>query len=638
MQEFRRFVRGPVGKVLLALIILPFVISGFYGYFVGGGGQSTVAEVEGSKITSSYVRSRTDRLRQMIRQQSPNISESMLDSFIHPRMVLEGIINEQLVIAAADNAGMAFSDVQAATLIRANPAFAQDGRFSEALFEQLVRAQGMTPRGYLDGLRQDHISQQYRNAFVTTDFALPVELDTRRRLATQRRDLSYARLTVDSLRQAMTVSDQEVQAFYQQHQSEFMRPEQLKVHYLLLDPEHYQDAVNITDEQIETEYQARKAMRENASTTREVAHILIAVNDERDREAALARAEQARATLEKGESFAAAAMDYSDDPASAANGGSLGTLGQGALPDSLETALADLKVGEVSQPVISDAGVHLLKILKEDRQTMPPLDQVRDRIAADLRQAQARSMLAEDMARLEELAYEHSDLEVPAEQLGLTVRRTDWVDLDHLPPALNSDPVREALTGVSVREEGHNSDLLDLGNDQYAVVRLGDAQPAEPLALDEVRNDISARLKRQKAREQVEALADKISDQLKEGADLTRLAALMDAPVEHGKDVQRGAAEPAEEVVNAAFSAPRPTEEAPSPVQSVTLANGDLVVFQVTAVEDGNAQALDDAQRRQALQGLAQGEGQRSFQQVMGYLHQALDVQVHADRLGKANP
>lgn len=638
MQEFRRFVRGPLGKVLLALIILPFVISGFYGYFVGGSGQNTVAEVEGSKITSRYVQSRTDRLRQMIRQQSPSISESMLDSFIHPRMVLEGIINEQLVIAAADNAGMAFSDVQAATLIRANPMFAQEGSFSEPLFEQLVRAQGMTPRGYLDGLRQDHISQQYQNAFVATGFALPVELETQHRLAAQRRALSYARLTVDSLRQAVTVSDQDVQAFYEEHQSDFMRPEQLKVRYLLLGPELYQDAVNITDQQIETEYQARKAMRESASTTREVAHILITVNDERDREAAMARAEQARAALEKGESFAEAAREYSDDPASAANGGSLGMVGQGALPDSLETALADLKVGEVSQPVISDAGVHLLKILKEDRQTMPPLDQVRERIAADVRQSQAQSMLAEDLAKLEELAYEHSDLEVPAEQLGLTVRSTDWVDLDHLPEALNTDQVRQALDSASVREDGHNSDLLDLGNGQYVVVRLEGTQPAEPLALDEVRDNISARLKRQKAREQVEALAGQARDQLNEGADLAQLAALMDAQVEHGKDIQRGAAEPAEEVVNVAFSAPRPTEGTPSPVQLLTLANGDLVAFQVTAVEDGNTEALDEAQRSQALRNLASGEGQSSFQQVMGYLHQALDVQVHADRLGKANP
>ena len=114
MQEFRRFVRGPVGKVLLAAIILPFVISGFYGYFTGGGSGDVVAEVEGNKITRSMVNQRVERVRDMLRQQSPNIDPSMLDSFVRPEMVLEGLVNEQLILAAAQNANLAFSETQAA--------------------------------------------------------------------------------------------------------------------------------------------------------------------------------------------------------------------------------------------------------------------------------------------------------------------------------------------------------------------------------------------------------------------------------------------------------------------------------------------------------------------------------------------
>lgn len=637
MQEFRRFVRGPVGKVLLALIILPFVISGFFGYFTGGGGQDTVAEVEGSKITGTYVNSRTDRLRQMIRQQSPNVSEAMLDSFIHPRMVLEGIINEQLVIAAAKNAKMEFSDVQAAALIRANPAFVENGRFSDEVFEQLVRAQGMTPRGYLDGLRQDHISQQYNNAFAVTGFALPEELATERRLSEQRRDLSYTRLAVDGLRQQVAVSDQDVKAFYDENQSEFMRPEQLRIGYVLLNPEEYQDRIEINDDQINAEYQARKSRRENASTTREVAHILVTTDKDRDQKAAIARAEQARAALDKGESFAEVAKEYSDDSASAAKGGSLGTVSKGALPDSLEAALADLKVGEVSQPVVSDAGVHLVKIIKEDRQTMPPLDQLRDGIVADLRKGQAEAKLSEDVAKLEELVYEHGDLKVPAEQVGLKVHTSDWVDLQNLPAELNNDQVREALTSDTVREQGHNSDLLDLGNNHYAAVRLEETQPAEPLPIGEVRDDISARLKLEKARAKAEKLAGEAREQLEHDADLEKIATLLGTQVQHKAGVERGASEPAEEVVAAAFSTVKPKEDAPSRIQLVTLGNGDVVAFQVTKVEDGDPQKLDADQQRQVLEEKAQGDGQRSIRQVMDYLHQTYDVSVHADRLGRAD-
>ena len=191
MQEFRRFVRGPVGKVLLAAIILPFVISGFYGYFTGGGSGDVVAEVEGNKITRSVVNQRVERVRDMLRQQSPNMDPSMLDSFVRPEMVLEGLVNEQLILAAADNAKLAFSEKQAARDIYQVPLFQENGRFSEIRFERELRSRGLTPQGYIQGLRQDMLKEQYRSGFMATNFALPTELQEQRRLGEQVRDIRY---------------------------------------------------------------------------------------------------------------------------------------------------------------------------------------------------------------------------------------------------------------------------------------------------------------------------------------------------------------------------------------------------------------------------------------------------------------
>ena len=641
MQEFRRFVRGPVGKVLLAAIILPFVISGFYGYFTGGGSDSTVAEVEGNKITRAYVNSRTQQLRQMLRQQSPNINESMLDSFIRPQMVLQGIVNEQLMISAAYNADMAYSDTQAAREIRDNPAFADNGAFSETRFEQLVRAQGMTPQGYLEGIRQERVSQQYRAAFAATDFALANELTERRRLGEQRRDIRYVRLGLDRLRSNVSVSDQEVDAFYKEHQGEFMRPERLRVRYLELTPDHYRDRIDITDEQVAAEYQARKQMRENASSRRQVAHVLIAVNDDREEEAALARAREARQALESGEDFAKIAAEYSDDAATASNGGELGTVEPGDLPESLDKALEKLSVGDVSEPVVSDAGVHLLKLESEQKVEMPPLAEMRDQIVSDLSRAQAESMLSEDLVTLEELIYEHANLEVPAEQLNLPLETTDWVTLQNLPAPLNNDQVRQALNSDAVREQGHNSDLLDLGGDRFVAVRLQDTQAAEPLPLDQVRNDIVAQLRLRKARDEAAKLADQARAAVEDdGADLNQVAEMLSSAVEEESGLQRGAAEPDMAVSDAAFATPRPADGETSGIRFVDLRNGDLVAFQVTGVQDGALEALPDEQKRQALQELSRVEGERTFRQVMTFLRDSLDVELHPNRLadGESQP
>jgi len=635
MQEFRRFVRGPVGKVLLAAIILPFIISGFYGYFTGGGSDSAVAEVEGNKISRGYVSSRTQQLRQMLRQQSPDINESMLDSFIRPEMVLQGIVNEQLMIAAARNADMAFSDGQAATLIRNNDVFYENGRFSETQFERMVRAQGMTPQGYLESLRQERISQQYRNAFASTDFALPDELAEQRRLGEQRRDIRYVRLDVNSLRGNTQVSDQEVADFYQQNQAEFMRPEQLRVRYLELSPERYADQVEISDAQLNEEYQARKQMRENAAVRREVAHVLISVNDQRDENAAIARAREARQALDQGDSFADVARQYSDDAATAGSGGNLGRVGQGSLPEALDEALADMDVGEVSEPVVSDAGVHLLKVIEEERPEMPSLADMREQIVADLQRAQSDSLLAEDLVTLEELVYEHSDLQVPAEQLGLELQTTDWVSMQNLPPALNNDRVREALNSDGVREQDRNSDLLEVSSGRFVAVRVEEIQEAEPLPLADVSSDIRAQLRLSKARARARELGEQARQAVEEGADLEAVAEQLNGDVEEQADLQRGASEPAMEVVDAVFSTSRPAEGESSPVRFVNLRNGDLVAFELSAVEDGAVDALEPEQQRQALQELARVEGERGFRQVTAFLRDSLDVELHPERLSQ---
>lgn len=625
MQQFRRFVRGPVGKLLLAAIILPFVISGFYGYFASSGSQGAVAEVAGNKITRAYVNSRTERLRQMVRQESPNASEKMIDSVIRPDMVLQGIINEQLVAAAAKNDNMAFSDAQAAQLIRANPAFQENGQFSQQRFQDLLANQGMSPRGYMNGLRQDHLSQQYRTGIRATGFALPGEFADQVRLQAQTRDIRYATLNVKTLRAGEKVTGQQVQTYYKNHQGDFMRPEQYKVRYLELSPADFKDKVKITDAQIQQEYKARKAMRESKSTRRDVADILIAVNGKRTEKQAIARAEQARKELENGKSFAAVAKKYSDDASTANNGGDLGMLDKGALPDKLEATLNKLKVGQVSQPVVAKSGVHLLKILKEESQTMPPLKQMRGQIESDLRSAKVDSLISQDASKLEDLVYEHDDLAQPARQVGLTVKTSDWAALDNLPAPLSNAKVRKALQSDAVAQQGHNSDLLQVGKNHYLVVHLAGTKPATPKPLSEVSDDIRGTLKTQAALKRIKDLGEQARAAVnKDGAGLEKVARLMNTDIQTKKNLSRGASDPAQQLVDAAFSAPHPQDGKPSPVQFVTLGDGSLAAFQVTKVTDGSVKGMSKDDKDKALQQLAQAEGQESYQDVMAYLRNTL--------------
>lgn len=201
MQEFRRLVKGPIGKVLLAAIVIAFTASGFYGYFTGDGRGDAVAEVNGTSIYRQALQGQVQRYRAAMREQRPELDPKILEQFISPSMVLQGMVNNALLLDHAQNADMAVSDKQAAAQIRQSEYFqGRDGRFSREAFERAVRGAGMNPSNYMKNLRQDMLRNQVRSAYQDTAFALPYELAEQRRLGEQTRDIRYLRMGWTALR------------------------------------------------------------------------------------------------------------------------------------------------------------------------------------------------------------------------------------------------------------------------------------------------------------------------------------------------------------------------------------------------------------------------------------------------------
>jgi peptidyl-prolyl cis-trans isomerase D len=241
--------------------------------------------------------------------------------------------------------------------------------------------------------------------------------------------------------------------------------------------------------------------------------------------------------------------------------------------------------------------------------------------------------LNDDVAKLEELLYEHADLQSPAEQVGTSVVTTDWVDLAAADAPLSLPQVQQALNSDQVREQGHNSDLIEVDPTRYIAVRIAENKSPEPMPLEEVSFAIRERLKGEHAMDKVQQLNEDAQKSIDDGADLAAVADLFGVEVEEQDGLQRGGAEPSMEVVNGAFGAPRFEEGEASPVALTRLGDGSVVAYQVTRVADGNAEPLSDAQQQAALVELANVEGQRNFRQVVALLRDEGDVELHPSRL-----
>lgn len=637
MQEFRKFVKGPLGIVMLTIMIIPFIATAFYGYFTGGPASDALAEIEGSTISGAAVNQRVQLMREQVRQQSPNVDPDMIEQFISPAMVLNSMVNNALLAEFAERADMYVSEQQAGAIINEVPAFkGADGKFDSALFERYTRNQGTTPRQWVGDLRRDMVMAQVKNGFELTAFSLERELQEERRLGEQTRDITWLVKPVAELAEAQEVSEEDIAAYYEQNADDFMLPERFKLSYLMLEPATYRDGITITDEQVEEEYAARSAALQAVAgqdQRRMAAHVLVNVDDSRSEAEAQQRIADAQARLDAGASFAEVAGEYSDDPVSARDGGKLGWLRKGDLPESLDQAVFALQPGQVSGVLKSDAGLHLVKLIDIEEREVPPLEDMREAIVADLKQRSVDIRMNEDLAVLEELAFEHPDLQQPAETLGLEVQSTDWFTASS-PKGIAALPgVMDAMMQPEIRQDGLNSTAIELPGSRFLVFRIADTEAPELRPLEAVRGTVVAALQRQQALAELDALMEQALADTADGASLEELSASWGVALESAEGVRRQSAEPGIELVRNAFDVARVDAGEEGAIQVSRLANGDLAAFRVTAIEDGGQEPLAGANRKLALAELGRAQGQRSVRQVVTHLRDSLDVEINEARL-----
>jgi peptidyl-prolyl cis-trans isomerase D len=637
MQSFRKFIRGPMGIVLIILFVVPFVITGFYGYFESGGRDAdVVAKVDGRPVYGRLLNERVQQMRQQVRQQSPEVDARLLESFISPAMVLQGLINNELLAVEGKRAGLNVSEEQAAQLVLMVPDLQdENGQFSAEIFERFVRSRGMNQRSFIASLRQDLLLNQVRSAFEDTDFALPGELMEQRRLAEQQRDIRYVRKTVAELASSYSVTDDEIAQWYAANQTAFMRPEQLRLQYLAIDPAAFEADIVVTDEQIEAEYAVRRAAMEQVAARterRRAAHLLVKVDGDRSIQQATQWISSLQDRLRAGEDFAALAREASEDPSTSSMGGELGPVGLGDLPEAMEQALFSLAPGEVSQPVRTEDGLHLVKLVSVQSRDLPGVEDSRADIVRDLRRRAVEQRVVEMSDRLEDLAFEHSDLQTPAEQLGLTIQTSEWLSINDTRGLFASPAVREAVASTALRAQRLNSDLIALPDGRSVVVRIDQIQSAEPMPLEEVSERIRVSLQREKALAELDALTEAGLGAVAAGGSLEDIAVQWSASVEQASGIGREDVSPSAEIVRAAFNAPRTPDNATPGKNVMRLANGDLIALSVDAVRDGGGE-LDARDKSMALAELAAVEGRRTLRQALTQVRESAKVEIYERRL-----
>ena len=515
----RRIVQG-----ILGLIVVTFAFFGVESYLGSIGNDSSLATVGDTKIGPAEFENALRRQQDQIRAQfGGDIDIAQLNTPEIRRAVLDGLVNQRLLALYATDSRLAVSPEQLRQVIGSIDEFKQDGQFSQSRYEQVLRAQNLSVPQFEAQLRRDVAFQQLTTAVGNSAIAARKSAHRLLALQLEERTVATARVSAEELAGEVTVSDDEVQTYYQANRDRFRLPARVKADYLVLDREKFIESIKVDDAQIEAWYQAHQD-RYRREEERSARHILIELGADAPADEvaeATARAEKILAEVRAngGEKFAEVAARESEDPGSASNGGDLGFFTRDAMVAPFSEAVFALEEGGISDIVRSDFGLHVIQLTGIRPEQVRPLDEVRDTIQTELRQDQAAREFAHAAETFSNVVYEQPDSLGPAaEQFGLTLKSSDWVSRDGAgQPPFDNARLMAALFKSDSLERKLNTEAVDVGNGQLVSARVTTYEPERTEAVEEVREEIVGELKLEAASKAAEKRGRELLAKLRAG-------------------------------------------------------------------------------------------------------------------------
>jgi peptidyl-prolyl cis-trans isomerase D len=620
LQAIRERAQGWLAWVIVALISIPFALWGIQSY-LGVGGEPFVAKVNGVEITDRDLSRRTQQARIELRERLGEAYDPAL--FEEGRLraeILDDMIRQTLLLDTSNRIGMRVSDEEVRVQILSEPAFQRDGRFDREAYERLLQLQGLSPTQFEEQLRQQLLGNQLLRAVVGSELVTRQELGDYQRLVGQTRDLSYALIPAGDFRSDAPIGEDEIQAFYEANAPRFQSPEMVKLDYLVLDVADLAKGAEIGDDELRRVYDEDQS-RFGRAEQRSVRHLLLTVPQDADDAAAQAVEARVRAIRERilaGEAFEEVARSESQDPGSASEGGSLGTIEQGLMDPVFDTVAFTLPVGELSEPVRTRFGYHLIEVTEIIPPATKPFEEVKEELRAEVSRQRAESLFYDLGERLANVAYESPDsLEPAADELGLILRQSDWIGREGGEGVLAHPRVMSAAFSDEVLVGRANSDLIEPERDtlRAVVLRVADHRVAAVRPLGEVRDEIVEELRLARAREAATQAGRSAAEKIRQGMSWSEAmpSAVVETPAAVGRDVQTVPA-PIREL---AFTLPVPVEGAAS-VGTTLLENGDVAVIQVTSVKDGEVTSSEGPSPTSEAAMLAQVLGRQVYDAMLG--------------------
>lgn len=627
LQSIRENIKGVGAWVIIIFLCIPFAFWGINQYF-DTAAQSAAATVNGEEISSFEVeQAYQQRYQQLLQAFGDQLPPGMINQQALRREQLDQLIIQELLRQKMQELGYRASDEQVRQMLREVPAFQENGQFSPELYRQALSMSGRSPAAFEALIRRDIALQQLQEGVNGTAFATPREAAMTIALEEQGRRHSSVVVPDEAFIDAVEITDEELQTYYEQNSAQFLTEETVDLAYIELSLDQFTQDIEVTDEALREIY-ASRADQYASQEERQASHVLI----EGDSEEARAKAEAALQRIHGGEDFAAVAAELSDDPVSAEEGGDLGVIQRGQLEGPFEDALFAMEEGEVAGPVQTDFGFHIIKLEDIKAPELPAFEEIRDELARDYSEQSAKDAFNDAVQRMADATFrDEGSLESAASELDVEVKTIDGVTRNRGAQIASNPAVREAAFSDTVLNEGINSDPIQLGPEQVAVLRVVDHQAAEPKPLAQVEDQVRTRLRSERATAMAREKAESVLQRARAGESLADIAQAEGLVFRDESLTYRQTPDISAGYAQALFSADYPAD---SPTLAMTgIENNDFVVFKLTNVVPGNYAGLTASERESRLRSVRQRIASATTAAYIAEMRNSADVVVREDNL-----